>query len=85
MPTKNPSPLTVETKEYRVFNPANVRQSVEKAVKPIPGADELGVVEKKGRVVKKRGVRKGIKKGVGKKRGKQGVGKKRKVNLRKGS
>ncbi len=54
MTSKNKGdPLSVETREYRIFNPSDVKQSVEIAVKPKLSLKELVVVEKKGKIVKK--------------------------------
>jgi len=65
MARKKKDPLNVETKEYRIIDPENVKQSVEIAVKEAPSVDELESVEKVGdikpkskRVVRKKTVRK---------------------------
>ena len=55
MPQKKPTPLSVETKEYHVFDPENVKQSVEIAVKEKPNVEDLEHVEKVG---KKKTIRK---------------------------
>lgn len=47
-PKKKINPEKIEQKEYRVFNPANVKKTVEIAVKPEPGAEELETIEKPG-------------------------------------
>src|SRR3989344_5274237 len=60
MPRKKPaSPLAVETKEYLVFDPADVKKTVEIVAKAKPSRKDLEIVEKKGKIVKK-------KKGAGK-------------------
>jgi len=51
---KKPNPLAVETKEYLVFDPDDVKDTVEVDVKPRPSIDELTTVEKKGKVEKKK-------------------------------
>ena len=67
MPSKNkkPSLLSVETKEFQVYDPEDVKQTVEVAVKPRLSIEELTVVEKKGKVVKKKAVRKTTKRKIG--------------------
>jgi DNA topoisomerase I len=58
-PKKNkPDPLAVETKEFQVFDPDNVKETVEVASKPRPSIEELTTVEKKGTSVKKKTTRK---------------------------
>jgi len=50
MPRKKPqTPLAVETKEFRVFNPENIKESVEIPVKQRPSEKDLIKVEKKGK------------------------------------
>ncbi len=52
-------PNKIEQKEFRVFNPEDVKQTIEKPVKPGPTIDELETVEKKGKkATKKKIVRK---------------------------
>lgn len=76
MPRKKPkTPLAVETKEYRVFAPEDVKQAVEVAVKPEPSISELTIVEKKGKVKKE-------KKKI-KKKNKEGEKTEKKVKLKK--
>jgi len=53
MPKKKISSEKIEQKEYRVFNPENVKQTTEIEVKPKPKKEDLEIVEKKGKVVKK--------------------------------
>ena len=45
---KKVNPETVEQNEYRVFDPANVKKTVEIAVKPTPSVEDLQIVEKAG-------------------------------------
>ncbi len=54
MTGKKKDPLTAETKEYRVIDPEDVKQSVEIAVKEAPSVDELEHVEKVGDIKPKR-------------------------------
>ena len=50
MPKKNkPTSLSVETKEYRIFNPENIKQSVEVEVRQKPSLKDLETVEKIGK------------------------------------
>ena len=51
-PKKSTNPLKIETKEYRVINPENVKKSIEIAVKPKPSVNELTTIEKKGKMKK---------------------------------
>jgi len=46
MPTKKISPEKIEQKEYRVFDPGDVKQTVEIPVKPKPTLKDLETVEK---------------------------------------
>lgn len=48
----SPNPLAIETKEYQVFDPKNVKQTIEKTVKPTPTIDQLETVEKVGKPIK---------------------------------
>ncbi len=57
MPRKKPDALAVETKEYRIFDPANVKQSVEVAVKE-PEVEDLETIEVIGAVKKKERLKK---------------------------
>ena len=69
MAKKTPSKLSVETKEYRIIDPANVKQSIEVAVKEKPKVEDLETIEKVGDMKPKRKYKKrAIKKGVSKKR-----------------
>jgi len=52
MPKKKSSALSVETKEYHVFDPSKVNKTVEIAEKPKPTIEDLEVVEKKGKIKK---------------------------------
>ncbi len=52
-PKKKPSSLAVETKEYQIFDPEDVKQTVEVEVKPKPSIEELTTIERKGKIVKK--------------------------------
>jgi DNA topoisomerase-1 len=45
MPKKSKNPLKVETNEYRVFDPKNVKQTVEIPVKPEPTIEDIEKVE----------------------------------------
>jgi DNA topoisomerase I len=47
-PKKKVNPDSIEQKEFRVFDPANVKKSVEIAVKPKPSVEDLQTVEKAG-------------------------------------
>ncbi|MBT4165717.1 DNA topoisomerase I [archaeon] len=47
-PKKKVNPEAVEQKEFRVFDPANVKKSVEVAAKPKPSVEDLQTVEKVG-------------------------------------
>jgi len=51
-PRKKPTPLAVETKEFRAFNPEDVKQSIEIPVKPKPKKQDLETIEKKGKTPK---------------------------------
>jgi len=54
MPLKKPkTPLAVEQKEYHIYNPENIKDSVEIAVKPKPRPTDLEKIEKKGKHIKK--------------------------------
>ena len=55
MPRKKKDPLAVETKEFRVLDPENVKKTVEIPVKEKPSIEELEIVEKVGdpEVIKK--------------------------------
>jgi len=75
MAREKPSPLAVETKEYHVFDPGNVKQSVEIAVKEEPSVDDLEHVEKVGK--KKKATRPSVRKK------KETEKKDKKVNLKK--
>jgi DNA topoisomerase I len=58
-PKKNkPDPLSVETKEYLVFDPDDVKETVEIEEKPKPTIEQIETIEKKGRIIKKRAVKK---------------------------
>ena len=46
MPKKSINPKTIEQKEYRVFNPENIKQTVEILVKPKPAQEKLETIEK---------------------------------------
>lgn len=48
MPRKKIDPLAVETKEYRILDPDNVKKTVEIPVKEPPKVEDLEVVEKVG-------------------------------------
>ncbi|MEK6871424.1 MAG: DNA topoisomerase, partial [Nanoarchaeota archaeon] len=54
MPKKPASPLSVETKEYLVFDPSDVKKTVEIAVKAKPAREDIEIIEKKGKVVRKK-------------------------------
>ena len=49
MKPPKPSPLQVEQKEYRIFNPKKIKQTVEIPVKPKPSIEDLETVEKIGK------------------------------------
>lgn len=54
MPPKKPkTSLAVEQKEYHVYNPEDIKESVEIAVKPPPKPADLETIEKKGKKIKK--------------------------------
>ena len=53
MPKKKINPSSIEQKEFRVFNPENIKQTVEIAVKPRPSIEELETIEKVGKKLKK--------------------------------
>lgn len=53
MPRKKINHSLIEQKEFRVFNPENIKQVVEIAVKPKPPLEELEKIEKKGKKPKK--------------------------------
>ena len=55
MPREKKDPLAVETKEFRVLDPENVKKTVEIPVKEKPSIEELEIVEKVGdpEVIKK--------------------------------
>ncbi len=48
MPRKKKDPLAVETKEYRILDPDNVKKTVEIPVKEPPKVEDLEIVEKVG-------------------------------------
>jgi len=52
MPKKKINPDSIEQKEFRVFNPKNVKQVIEIPVKPKPKIEELQTIEKQGKVKK---------------------------------
>lgn len=52
MPRKKPNQLSIETKEYRVFNPENIKKFVEVVEKPKPPIEDLETVEKEGKIKK---------------------------------
>ncbi len=52
MPRKKPNQLSIETKEYRVFNPENIKKFVEVVEKPKPSIEDLETVEKEGKIKK---------------------------------
>src|SRR3989344_3823325 len=54
MPRKSVDPLAVETKQYHVFNPEDVKETVEIVERAKPSREEIEVVEKKGRVKKEK-------------------------------
>jgi len=54
MEKKKPSKLSVETKEYRIIDPANVKQSIEVAVKEKPKVEDLETIEKIGDIKPKK-------------------------------
>jgi len=58
MPKNKPTHLAVETKEYHVFDPDNVKQSVEIAVKEQPSVEDLEHVEKIGKKTTKKTAKK---------------------------
>ena len=53
MPKKKINHSFIEQKEFRVFNPENIKQTVEVAVKPKPSIEELETIEKIGKKPKK--------------------------------
>ncbi len=53
MPKKPASPLSVETKEYLVFDPSDVKKTVEIAEKVKPAREDIEIVEKKGKILQK--------------------------------
>ena len=55
-------PLTIETKEYQVFNPDNIKETVEIAVRPKPTEKDLIKIEKPGKTLSKKSSRKSSKK-----------------------
>ncbi|MDD5193360.1 MAG: DNA topoisomerase I [Candidatus Nanoarchaeia archaeon] len=54
MKPPKPSPLQVEQKEYRIFNPEKIKNTVEIPVKPKPPIEELETIEKIGKPKNKR-------------------------------
>jgi len=62
MPKKKINHNAIEQKEFRVFNPEDVKQVVEIPVKPKPKPEELETIEKIGKINKKSAKRKTIKK-----------------------
>tara|TARA_Y100000034_G_scaffold136124_1_gene210947 strand:+ start:19944 stop:22295 length:2352 start_codon:yes stop_codon:yes gene_type:complete len=52
-PRKKPTKLKIEQKQYHVFDPADVKKTVEITAKPEPSVEELETVEKLGKVKKK--------------------------------
>jgi DNA topoisomerase-1 len=59
MPKKKINHNAIEQKEFRVFNPEDVKQAVEIPVKPKPKIEELETIEKIGKKPKKTKVTKG--------------------------
>jgi len=53
MPRKKVNPKNIEQKEYRIYDPSNVKKTVEVAAKPKPSVEELEKIEKVGEVKKK--------------------------------
>jgi len=53
MPKKKINHSFIEQKEFRVFNPETIKQTVEIAVKPKPSIEELTTIEKTGKKPKK--------------------------------
>ncbi|MBS3079749.1 DNA topoisomerase I [Candidatus Pacearchaeota archaeon] len=49
MPAKKPSQQQIEQKEYRIFNPETIKQTVEIQVKPKPTLDQIEKIEKIGK------------------------------------
>jgi len=49
MPRRKLTPKTIEQKQFRVFNPEDIKQSVEIPIKPKPKLEDLETVEKKGK------------------------------------
>jgi DNA topoisomerase-1 len=62
MPKKKISPDSIEQKEYRIFNPEDIKQTVEIPVKQKPSIKELETIEKIGKKSKKLTKRKKTKK-----------------------
>ena len=53
MPKKKITPDSIEQKEFRIFNPEDIKQTVEIPVKPKPSIEELETIEKIGKKTKK--------------------------------
>ncbi|MDD5740416.1 MAG: DNA topoisomerase I [Candidatus Nanoarchaeia archaeon] len=58
MPKRKINHSIIEQKEFRVFNPETIKQTVEVAVKPRPSIEELEKIEKPGKKLKKERVKK---------------------------
>ena len=58
MPRKKINHSAIEQKEFRVFNPETIKQTVEIAVKPRPSIEELETIEKVGKKQKPKKTRK---------------------------